>query len=407
MKLLVISQYFWPETFSINEVVHSLKARGVDVTVLTGKPNYPDGAIFKGYRAWGCQRENREGITIYRVPLFPRGKNSALGLVANYISFIFSIIFFGPWLLVKERPDSIFVYCPSPLLQALGALFLGWIKRAPVIIWVQDLWPESLSATGHIQNDFVLWIVRKIVRFIYGHADLLLVQSMAFVKPVSDLAYETPIKYHPNSADGKFAEQSDPELLNLPVLDNGFTVMFAGNIGTGQAPHVILDAATLLKENNQIKFILLGDGSRREWLQQQVDERCLANFYLLGRYPARAMPSFMQRASALLVTLADREIFAATVPNKVQAYMAAGRPIIACMNGEGARLVQEANAGLTVPAENSEALAEAILQLYEMSQAERDKLGANGRAYYRKHFDHEKLITDLMEHLNYLVKDKK
>jgi glycosyltransferase involved in cell wall biosynthesis len=407
LKLLVISQYFWPETFSINEVVHSLKARGVDVAVLTGKPNYPDGTIFKGYRAWGCQKENREGITIYRVPLIPRGKNSAIGLVANYISFIFSVIFFGPWMLLKERPDSIFVYCPSPLLQALGALFLGWIKRVPVIIWVQDLWPESLSATGHIQNDFVLWIIRKIVQFIYGHADLLLVQSRAFLKPVSDLACKTPIKYFPNSADVKFTENSESDLQNLPVLDTGFTVMFAGNIGTGQAPHVILDAATLLKENKQIKFIILGDGSRREWLKQQVDDRGLANLNLLGRYPASAMPGFMQRASTLLVTLADREIFAATVPNKVQAYMAAGRPIIACMNGEGARLVQEADAGLTVPAENSEALAAAVLQLYEMSKAERDKLGANGRAYYRQHFDHEKLITDLIAHLNDLVKDKK
>lgn len=406
MRVLVVSQYFWPEGFRINEVTKSLVEKGIQVDVLTGKPNYPEGKIFEGYRIGGCQREQYCGANISRVPLIPRGKNNRIRLALNYLSFIVSGLVFGPWLKRGRKYDVIFVYGLSPLMLALPGLFLGWLKKVPVVIWVQDLWPQSLSATGYVRNRFILWAVEQVVRFIYRHADLLLVQSRAFVEPVRVLASGTPIKYYPNSVDGSFTVPATGKTPDVPGLEGGFSVMFAGNIGAAQGVEVIVEAATLLKDNEDIQFVVLGDGSRRQWMLQQVADRNLKNLHLPGRFPVETMPGFMQKASALLVTLAEREIFAATVPNKVQAYMAAGRPIIACLPGEGARLVVEAKAGVGVRAEDGKALAEAVLGLYRMSESERDEIGSNGRAYFHEHYDHERLVDQLIEELHEVVRKK-
>ena len=395
MKLLLFSQYYWPESFSINAVAKTLQDKGVEVEVLTGKPNYPRGDIFAGYCAWGCQREIHQGISINRIPLLARG-GGGWRLIFNYLSFVISGLVFAPWRLRKKNFDVIFVYAPSPILQAIPAIFLGWIKGCPVVLWVQDLWPESLSATGYVRNKKVLKLVEWVVGFIYRHTDLLLVQSKAFKEPVSVLASGTPVVYHPNSVDASFTVPTTNITSDIEELGQGFSVMFAGNIGVAQAVGVIVDAATLLRENQDIHFVVLGDGSSRAWMLKEAQQRKLSNLHLPGRFPVEMMPGLMQKASALLVTLADQPIFAATVPNKVQAYMAAGRPIIACLNGEGARLVVEAGAGLAVPAEDAKALADAILRLYWQTPCEREAMGDSGRRYYKKHFDHDRLADQLI-----------
>lgn len=406
MRVLLVSQYFWPEGFWINEVSKTLVEKGVHVDVLTGKPNYPEGKIYSGYRIGGFQQEQYCGVNISRVPLFPRGKNSSFRLALNYLSFIFSGLVFGPWLKRGRKYDVIFVYGVSPIMLALPALFLGWLKKVPVVIWVQDLWPQSLVETGYVCNRVVLLAVERVVRFIYRHADLLLVQSKGFVESVGTLASGTPVRYYPNSVDGSFAVSTTGSSPNVSGLEDGFSVMFAGNIGVAQEVGVIVEAATLLREHNDVHFVILGDGSRREWMLKKVEERELTNIHLPGRFPVEAMPGFMQKASALLVTLANRPIFAATVPNKVQAYLAAGRPIIACLPGEGARLVVEAGAGLGVKAGDSKALAEAVLKLYRMSKAGRNKMGKNGRNYFFEHFDHDKLVDRLIDELHAVSQKK-
>ncbi len=399
MNILIVTQYFWPEEFRINDVAKSLVEKGVKVDVLTGKPNYPGGQIFQGYQITGLSVEDYFGVNVSRVPLIPRSKNSRICLIFNYLSFIVCGLFFGPWLKRGKKYDVIFVYGLSPLLLALPALFLGWLKKVPVVIWVQDLWPQSLSATGYVRNRFILRFVEVVVRYIYSRADLLLVQSNAFIKPVEALASNTPIKYYPNSVDASFTKSPRVLAPNVQGLGDGFSVVFAGNIGAAQGVGVIVEAATLLKDCKDINFVVLGDGSSKLCIQKEVIDRGLTNLYLPGRFPVETMPSFMQRASALLVTLADREIFAATVPNKVQAYMAAGRPIIACLPGEGARLVVEAKAGISVRAEDGEALAQAVLTLYRMSESEREQMGRNGRAYFYEHFDHDRLVDQLINEL--------
>jgi glycosyltransferase involved in cell wall biosynthesis len=327
-----------------------------------------------------------------------------LRLALNYFSFIVSGLVFAPWMLRKKKFDVIFIYAPSPILQAIPAIFLGWLKGCSVVLWVQDLWPESLSATGHVRNTMILKLVEWVVRFIYKHSDLLLVQSKAFEMPVRALASATPILYYPNSVDDSFAVPAKGETPVVEGFGEEFSVMFAGNIGTAQAVGVIVEAANLLKEFQDIHFVVLGDGSSRGWMLAEVKQHGLVNLHLPGRFPVETMPGFMQRASALLVTLADQPIFAATVPNKVQAYMAAGRPIIACLNGEGARLVIEAGAGFATPAEDARALADTILRLYRLTPAERETMGVNGRKYYKEHFDHERLIVQLIEILQEATK---
>jgi glycosyltransferase involved in cell wall biosynthesis len=298
-----------------------------------------------------------------------------------------------------KQVDVIFVYAPSPILQAIPALFLGKLKKCPVVLWVQDLWPESLSATGYVPNRLVLKLVEKVVRFIYRHTDLILVQSEAFVAPVRELAANTPIEYHPNSVSIDFALSSDVAPPLIDGLDAAFPVMFAGNIGQAQAVSVIVEAAALLHEYDDIQFVILGDGSARQWMLDEAENRGLDNIHLPGKYPLESMPGLMHKASCLMVTLADREIFAATIPSKVQAYLAAARPIIACLNGEGGRLVEAAGAGFSTPAENAEALAKTILRLYRMPSKQRDKMGSNGREYYQQHFNHEDLVDKLIDHL--------
>lgn len=398
MRVLIVSQYFWPENFRINDIAKTLSEKGIEIEVLAGKPNYPRGEIFAGYRAWGCQRETQHGINISRIPLLARG-SGGWHLALNYLSFVMSGLLFAPWMLRKKRFDVIFVYAPSPILQAIPAIFLGWLKRCPLVLWVQDLWPESLSATGHVRNRVVLKLVEQVVRFIYRHTDLLLVQSKAFEEPVRALASDRPIVYYPNSVDDTFAISAKGELPLVAGLDEGLSVMFAGNIGTAQAVTVIVEAASLLEKYADIHFVVLGEGSRWEWMREEARRRKLNNLHLPGRFPVETMPGFMQKAAVLLVTLADQEIFNATIPSKVQAYLAAGRPILACLNGEGANLITEAGAGLAVPAEDGRALAEAVLQMYRMPLTEREAMGARGRLYYTQHFAHDMLVNRLIGHL--------
>ena len=298
------------------------------------------------------------------------------------------------------------MYAPSPILQTIPALFLGWLKKCPVVLSVQDLWPESLSATGYIKSRLVLKIVEKIVKFIYRYTDLLLVQSKAFEKPVRALEAHTPIKYYPQSVDSAFVNCTSNDVPNLPGIGEGFSLMFAGNIGTAQAVDVIIQAAILLKKYSGIHFVILGDGSRRKWMMSEAERLSLSNIHLPGRFPIEMMPSFMQKASALLVTLADQPIFALTIPSRLQVYLAAGRPIIACMNGEGARLVIEAKAGFSTPAEDHQALANTILRMYEKSDSEHEQMGKNGRKYYYENFEHDQLVEQLIKYFKSVNQDK-
>lgn len=403
MKIVLVSQYFWPESFIINDLVRTLAAQGHYVQVLTGKPNYPDGDIFPGYRVAGCIDECFvPGVSVHRVPLRPRGKGGAKDLVLNYLSFVFSGLHFFSRALrgTKEQIDVVFVFAPSPITSVIPAIYLKLRFKAHLAVWIQDLWPESLSATGFIRNRMALRLVGWLVRGIYACTDTLLVQSKAFTAPVARYAREDKIVYYPNSHEDSPLQPATCTHVSVELLEQleqNFCLVFAGNLGTAQAVETLIQAAERLRHLPGCKLVLVGSGSMLAWIEAQKALRGLDNLILAGRFPPSEMPQFFSRAAGLLVTLKREEIFAYTIPSKVQAYLAAGRPVIAALDGEGARVIDEAGAGLSCPAEDSAGLARCIEQLFHMSPEEREKLGQSGRAYFLANFEMARQSQRLVE----------
>lgn len=397
MKVLVVSQYFWPESFLINDLVLTLVAQGHEVQVLTGKPNYPCGQIFSGYTSSGVMTEFfANNVSVFRAPLRPRKKGGAKNLFLNYWSFVWNGLRFFPAEVKDEQYDAILVFAPSPITATIPALYLKWKLKTHLAIWVQDLWPESLSATGFIKNRFLLSLVRLLVRGIYSRADTLLVQSKGFVEPVSRYADVKRIIYYPNSYRDEClgVNQGTPQIKDntLPIkltdlLERFFCVTFAGNLGTAQSLETIVDAAAKLKHVPNLRIVLVGSGALFDWLLEQKEKRKLDNLILAGRFPSEMMPQIFQLSEALLVTLKKEEIFSYTVPGKIQAYLASSRPIIAALDGEGARVVMDAGAGLTCGSEDVNGLVACIENLYRMTDMEKQKISESGRAYYLEHFE--------------------
>jgi len=391
MNLLLVTQYFWPETFIINALAIKLSKQGNSIVVLTGKPNYPTGIVFPGYQEAGVQRELLSGnIEVLRAPLRPRGDGGAKGLFFNYLSFVWSGLRYFPKFVKDRQFDAILVFAISPITSAIPAIPLKWRKKTHLAIWVLDLWPESLVATGFLRNRFGLKLVGWIVRGIYYFADTILIQSQAFHAPVARYTKEDKIVYYPNSIDrGMFDDAGATPLPDelIHTLETYFCVVFAGNVGKAQAVETMVETCSRLKDLVRCRLIVVGSGSMLEWVRAEKVKRGLENLVLPGSFPMNTMSQIYARAAGLLVMLKDEEIFSYTVPGKVQAYMAAGKPIIAALNGEGARIVNEAKAGLTCPAEDPESLAQRIRELYGMSEMVRKQMGASGQAYFLKHYD--------------------
>lgn len=406
MRVLVVSQYFWPETFLINSVVSRLVEDGCDVTVVTGKPNYPEGRVFDGYSIWGVQREVYQGADVLRVPLWPRGQSSRIGLVLNYLSFAIMGSLVTPWALRGRPYDVIFVYAPSPLTQAYVGLVLKWLKKAPMLLWVQDLWPESLTEAGGLRNPLLLALVKRAVQRIYSRTDRLLIQSQAFRAPIKALVPDHPeIHYVPNSLpqDPAAAPPSPKAEALSEQVATGFSVVFAGNLGQAQGLETVLEAARLVQDLPRVKFYLIGSGRMEERLRARIAELGLSNVAMPGRLPVSDIPLLLSAASALLVTLRPAPIFSYTIPNKLQAYLAAGRPVIAALDGEGARILDEARAGLSCPAGDPEALADAIRKLHSETRFEIDRMSIAGRAYFETHFSLTALTSNLISHFEHVA----
>ncbi len=282
MKLLILSQYFWPENFRINDVVEGLASRGHAVTVYTGLPNYPVGRFFDGYGLLGPFTEKHNGADVRRVPLVPRGDGGRTRLALNYLSHAFMATLLAP-LRARGEFDAILVYEPSPMTIGIPARALRALTGAPLVFWVQDLWPESLSATGAVRSPALLALVDRLIKWIYRGCDRVLVQSEAFIPSIE--AHGVPrerIRYLPNSAEAFYKKMTPEPESELPP---GFRVMYAGNIGAAQDFATILAAAERLRGETQIQWIVLGEGRMREWVKSEVQKRALSNVHLLGQRP--------------------------------------------------------------------------------------------------------------------------
>ncbi|MES9903007.1 MAG: glycosyltransferase family 4 protein [Sedimenticola sp.] len=397
MNILIVSQYFWPENFRINDLALALKERGHDVTILTGMPNYPAGKIYNGYSWWKNKRDNMQGIPVIRVPLFARRKSRSWQLALNYLSFVVTSCLFGAWLLRNQSFDIVFTYQLSPATVGIPGILMKKLKRAPMLFWVQDLWPESLSATGSIKSPAILSAVSRMVKNIYRNCDRILIQSRGFVAPAVAVGAERDkIEYFPNWAEPLYQpvvlDAVAPERSEVPT--EGFVVMFAGNLGTAQSLDTIIEAATLCKDE-PIHWVFLGDGRRREWLERAVEDNSLSKVHVLGSRPIESMPAYFSLADVMLVTLRDAPVMTTTIPGKIQSYLACAKPIVAALNGEGARVIEESGAGISVASADSEGLAAAVVKMSHLSEREFQEMGSSALLYYKSYFEREMLVSQL------------
>lgn len=397
MRLLIVSQYFWPEPFRINDLAVAFRDRGHDVVVLTGLPNYPGGSFFPGYGIFRRWRETLDGVEVVRVPLIPRGRGGGMRLALNYLSFACMGSLMVPFR-CRGSFDAIFVHEPSPITVAFPAIVMKWLKRVPIYFWVLDLWPESLAAAGGVRSERMLNLVGRMVHYIYRQCDKVLVQSRRFIGPVRDRGVAPDdILYFPSWAEDFYRPVAKPEAFRREFgLPEGFLLMFAGNIGAAQDFESVMAAAESMKAHRDIHWVIVGDGRKSGWVREQIAARGLeATVHMLGRHPAERMPEFFAAADAMLVSLKSEPIFSMTIPAKVQSYLACGRPVIAMLDGEGGKVVEESGAGFSCASGDASALAELVLRMDALSAEERARMGASGRRYYEKYFDRDMLFARL------------
>ena len=394
MKILLISQYFYPENFRINDLIFSLKERGHQITVLTGKPNYSKTHFFEDYGWKSDDFEIINEIPVYRANLFSRRNGGALRLFLNYFSF--ALLASLKLRKIKGPFDAIFVYEPSPITVGIPAVFAKKRFKAPIYFWAQDLWPESLVAAGGVKNRFVLNFFNSLTKWIYNHSKKVLIQSNGFREYILNQGISNDkILFYPNPTEDFYKPLQEVKEYQEFFKKENFNIIFAGNIGESQSFITIIEAISNIKEL-PIKVIVLGDGRYKETAIGLIKDKGLgSHFNFLGSFPPTEMPKFFSHSDALLVSLKKDKIFSLTIPAKVQSYLACGKPIIASIDGEGAKIVNDAKCGLTSPAEDSIVLSNIIKELMALDKSNLNQMGNNGRAYYEKEFGRDYLLEKL------------
>lgn len=405
MKILIISQYYYPEQFQINEIAPELVRRGHEVTVVCGLPNYPKGKIFEGFEREDAIRKKeddyfqRTGVKVIHCKNVPRGHNP-IQLIRNYYSF------------VKESKkiirtlsgdfDVVLGYQLSPVTSMLAALEYKKLHGTSVLFYTLDIWPVSAEAMLHGKKNPIYWWVKRMSKRIYQGADRILVTSRPFI----DYLYRTldipkeRMAYLPQHAGTEMLE------MDLQAEDNGVAdFMFAGNLGKGQRVDVIIKAAALLGKRDDYKIHFVGDGRMRPELEKMVKKNGLEeNVVFYGNQKREDMPSFYKKADALLIALRGNNEVGNTMPGKLQMYMTTGKPIFGAINGAAAEVIMLAQCGSCVKAGDYEGLAQ-LLEYYIKHPKEHNVCGGNARRYFKAHFTLEKYMEGLEEELSKLKFD--
>lgn len=397
MKILIISQYFYPENFRINDLALELKKRGHEITVLTGLPNYPKGEYFEGY----CKDRNCDeiwnGIPIYRCKMRAR-KTGSINLIRNYFSFVKEANKKLRDLESKEF-DLIYVFEVSPITVALPAIKFKKKKHLPIIINIQDLWPENIIAVTGITNPIIIGLVNKMVNYIYKYCDLILTASPSFVSKIKDRVKDkNKVKYWPQYATVVKAAEA------ASILDKDkFNIVFTGNIGEAQGIDLAIEAAKRLK-NKKICWHFVGEGRSKERLMNLVREYGIEDKVKFhGFHPEREIPKYLKDADAALLILKPNPIFEMTIPAKLQTYLACGVPIIGCVSGEGKRIIEESKAGIVSENISVDALVKVCNNFIELSPSDIEEYKKKAYVYGENNFNKDSLINYLersMEDLN-------
>lgn len=408
LRLLILSQFYSPEPADqkIHTLARDLAARGHRVSAVTAFPNYPHGKIYSGYRQRWRQWEDKDGVRVLRLPLYSDHSRSAWKRSAHYLSFAASATLLGPALCGPA--DLMWAYQP-PLTVGIPACWISLLRRMPFVYEIQDMWPETVAATGILRSRVALDMLARLARLVYRNASAITVQSPGFRDNLL-LKQVAAEKIHviPNWADEDIYRPvpADPALAEQSGLAGRFNVMFAGNLGAAQALHTVLRAAASVRSLPQVQFVFVGDGLDESALRRQAAEEKLDNVCFLGRQPAQRMPYLLALAQVALIHLKRDPLFEITIPGKTTAYLACGRPILCAVAGNASQMVQEAGAGLTCPPEDPEALAQVVRDFYSMLPETREAMGEAGRCAFLKNYTRN-LLVDRYENLFYEVVEKK
>lgn len=400
MKILIVTPHFFPENFKCNDMAFELQKRGHEVTVLTAIPDYPEGKFFPGYGISKKRREKINGVDVRRSLVIPRGKGSSIRIAINYISYTLFASIKSLWMALSNKYDVVIGHETSPVMVGIPGVIVKKIQKIPMLFWVLDLWPESLTAAGGIKNRYILRPFEKLTRWIYKNSNRILIGSKGYRVSINQKGdFDSKVHYFPNWVEDSLIEAKS---CYVPELPDGFNVMIAGNMGDAQdIPHV-MEAALLLK-NTGINFIFVGDGRKKEYIESFVENNGLEKqVYCIGRFPLESMPSLFSQATVLFMALKDIPIFSLTVPSRLQAYLSSGKPVVAMINGEGAELIKEADCGWSVSAENPEALAKLLLRLSKEDKDILKQKGMNGKHYSELHFNFKKS----MDKLEFFIQEK-
>ena len=394
--ILVISQYFFPEQFRINDICKEWISRGYKVSVVTGIPNYPEGKFYNGYNFFKKNKENYEGINIIRLPIIPRGNNS-IKLVLNYLSFVVSGFFWQ--LFTKVKADQVFIFEVSPMTQALPGVWFAKKNKIPCFLYVQDLWPENVEIITGIKNKKIIGMIGKMVDYIYCNCTKIFTTSQSFRKSIKERKVPIEkIEYWPQYAENFYQPFYEPEN-SKETKDGFFNIIFAGNIGNAQGLDILPKTAKILKQqnNSNVRFNIVGDGRYKSTLIETVNEYNVVDmFRFIDKQPAEKIPEFMAENDAAFICLTDSPLFKMTIPAKLQSYMACGISLIASAEGETSKIIEEANAGLTAPPGDAEKLAGIILNMANKTENEILILGNNAKKYSDLHFN-KTVLMDQME----------
>ncbi len=393
--ILVVSQYFYPEPFRINDICRELVTRGYKVTVLTGIPNYPEGRFYPGYSWFRRRKESLDGVNVIRIPLIPRGKTS-LGLVFNYFSFVISGFFWQ--LFTKIKADSVFTFEVSPMTQALIGVWYAKRRKIPHYLYVQDLWPENVETVTGIHSKLVITPISKMVNYIYKRCDKILATSPSFVMEIRKRVPYAPEKvlYWPQYAETFCQPMERKPVPEIPE-DGRFKIIFTGNIGQAQGLDILPRTARYLKDRGekQVCFVIVGGGRNKEQLLNKIAEQNIREmFIMIDRQPAERIPELLAACDVAFISFMDDPLFEKTIPAKLQSYMACGMPIVAAAKGETKRIIEEADCGVCSPIGDEAQLACGILGLCSLKDLQ--YLGDNSHRYFLQNFA-KKNVMDLFE----------
>lgn len=398
MKLIIFSQHFWPEIFRINNVVEELIKKGNQINILTGLPNYPSGEIPAEYNFKKLTILDEYRCKIFRIPIIPRKNSSHFNIILNYLSFVFGYFKHRNKIRNEIKGDAILVYATSPFIQCIGAIHLAKKLKVPLIVWIQDLWPESISDTGFIKNKYLLNIIRIFVNYIYKKTDLLLIQSEAFKNKIPK-KFHHKIKVHLNPSEFNQFHES--------CLDNKkFIFTYTGNIGKAQNINNFLLIGDIIKSNNYNASIeIYGDGSDKETLINLIKVNQLEKVInVKNRVDKECLKIILSKSNCLLLTLASGEVLNLTIPAKFQTYLSFAKPLLVIHSGILGDIVNNNKLGFAIDNDQFKLLEQYINKLINMNVEEYSKISKNCKNYFDNYCNLSNNIDQLINVLSEIKK---